>query len=110
MKSESKTAIGLAALAPLCGSVLYVLARWLRISPVASIVFGLCAAVSMYFITSRFFGFDTSDILQFVFNDATFTGRTQIWAFVWDHIKDRPILGHGYQGFWQIPDSPKFRA
>ena len=110
VKSESKTALGLAALAPLCGTLLYLLARWLRVSPLAAILFGLGMTVAVYFLASRLFGFDTSDVLLFLFNDATFTGRTQIWAFVWDHIKERPLLGHGYQGFWGIPNSPKYRA
>lgn len=110
IKSESKTAIGLAALAPLFGTLLYLLARRLRISPLAAILFGLAMTVAVYFLVSRLFGFDTSDVLLFLFHDATFTGRTQIWAFVWDHIKERPLLGHGYQGFWGIPNSPKYRA
>ncbi len=110
LKSESKTAIGLAALAPLCGVLLYLLARWLLVSPLVAILFGLCMTVATYLLASRLFGFDTSDVLLFLFHDATFTGRTQIWAFVWDYIKERPILGYGYQGFWGIPNSPKFRA
>jgi len=110
IKSESKTAIGLAALAPLFGTLLYLTARWLRISPLVAILFGLCMTVAVYFLVSRLFGFDTSDVLLFLFHDATFTGRTQIWAFVWEHIQQRPLLGHGYQGFWGIPNSPKYRA
>ena len=110
IKSESKTAMGLAALAPLAGVLLYVLARWLRVSPLVAILFGLSATVAAYFLISRLFGFDSSDLLLFVFNDATFTGRTDIWSFVWDHIQQRPLLGYGYQGFWGIPASPKLDA
>ncbi len=109
-KSESKTAMGLARLAPLAGVLLYVLARWLRVSPLVAILFGLSATVAAYFLISRLFGFDSSDLLLFVFNDATFTGRTDIWSFVWDHIQQRPLLGYGYQGFWGIPASPKLDA
>ena len=110
VKSESKTAMGLAALAPLCGVLLYLLARWLMVSPLVAILFGLCTTVATYLLASRLFGFDTSDVLLLLFHDSTFTGRTQIWAFVWDFIKQRPLLGYGYQGFWGIPNSPKFRA
>jgi len=110
VKSESKTAMGLAALAPLCGVLLYMLARWLQVSPLVAILFGVCMTAATYLLVSRLFGFDTSDVLLSLFNDVTFTGRTRIWAFVWDYIKERPILGYGYQGFWGIPDSPKFGA
>lgn len=33
--------------------------------------------------------------------DASFTGRTDIWAVAIDYIRQRPILGYGYQAFWR---------
>lgn len=33
--------------------------------------------------------------------DATFTNRSDIWRFAFEAISDRPILGHGFQSFWQ---------
>lgn len=35
--------------------------------------------------------------------DLTFTGRTDIWAAVIDHIRIRPLLGSGYGAFWAGP-------
>ncbi|MFB2875810.1 O-antigen ligase family protein [Floridanema aerugineum] len=32
--------------------------------------------------------------------DPTLTGRTDIWEFVIDKIKERPWLGFGYEAFW----------
>lgn len=32
--------------------------------------------------------------------DVTLTGRTYIWEFVIDKIKERPWLGYGYEAFW----------
>lgn len=32
--------------------------------------------------------------------DATLTGRTELWADLWEIILLRPILGQGYGGFW----------
>lgn len=40
--------------------------------------------------------------------DLTFTGRTPIWAAVWQQIQANPISGYGYT-FWWI-DSPARRA
>ena len=46
-----------------------------------------------------------------MFGDETFTGRTHVWSFVWSHIVEQPIFGHGYRGFWGIgPASPKLHA
>ena len=32
--------------------------------------------------------------------DATLTGRTEIWAEIWRLIKQRPLLGYGYDAVW----------
>lgn len=37
----------------------------------------------------------------------TFTGRTQIWAFVWSNVVKTPFIGVGYGSFWAIgPSAP----
>lgn len=36
-----------------------------------------------------------------IVSDPTFTGRNVIWRFALDHIAQRPIVGYGYQAFWQ---------
>jgi O-antigen ligase len=33
--------------------------------------------------------------------DATLTGRTDLWPYVWEMIEKHPWLGYGYSGFWQ---------
>jgi exopolysaccharide production protein ExoQ len=33
---------------------------------------------------------------------ATFTARTDIWSFVIDEIKKRPLFGAGYSSFWSV--------
>ena len=41
----------------------------------------------------------------------TFTGRTDIWAILADHIKLHPLLGTGYQAYWTpqpIPGHPSY--
>jgi exopolysaccharide production protein ExoQ len=37
--------------------------------------------------------------------DLTLTGRTDIWAVMWELIGQRPILGYGFNGFWRGWDS-----
>jgi len=36
--------------------------------------------------------------------DPTFTNRSDIWKIAFDAIGQSPILGYGFQGFWQTPD------
>jgi O-antigen ligase len=39
-------------------------------------------------------------LLNLILTDATFTGRTEVWEFVLDHIRQRPITGYGFATFW----------
>jgi O-antigen ligase len=39
-------------------------------------------------------------VLDAVGKDATFTGRTDVWQFSVDAIRERPLLGYGYKVFW----------
>jgi exopolysaccharide production protein ExoQ len=39
-------------------------------------------------------------ILDFFGKDLTLTGRTDIWPAVISKIRERPLLGYGFSGFW----------
>lgn len=39
--------------------------------------------------------------------DASFTGRSDIWAFALEKFAERPWVGHGFQSFWSL-ESTKF--
>jgi exopolysaccharide production protein ExoQ len=49
-------------------------------------------------------------IIGFTGKDATFSGRTLIWAVVREHIKLHPLLGTGYGAYWigPVARSPSF--
>ena len=34
--------------------------------------------------------------------DITFTGRTYLWAAIWEVIKKHILIGCGFQGYWVI--------
>ena len=46
----------------------------------------------------------TSDVLNAVLPDTSFTGRTDVWRFAIDHAMERPITGHGFMAFWRTRD------
>jgi O-antigen ligase len=43
-------------------------------------------------------------LVEKLMSDPTFTGRNDIWEFALDHIKQRPLVGFGYQAFWGTPE------
>jgi exopolysaccharide production protein ExoQ len=39
-------------------------------------------------------------VLRLLGRTSTLTGRTQLWAAVWDAVVKHPILGYGFDAFW----------
>ncbi len=48
--------------------------------------------------------------LAVIGRDPTLTGRTDLWAFAADSIRQRPWLGYGYDAFWLGPGGDAIRA
>jgi O-antigen ligase len=46
----------------------------------------------------------TSDVLNAVLPDTSFTGRTDVWRFAMDHAVERPLTGWGFMAFWRTRD------
>lgn len=44
------------------------------------------------------------DLIASLGVDPTFTNRSDIWKIAFDAIAQSPILGYGFQGFWQTAD------
>ena len=69
-------------------------------------------SLSVFFITAfvlYVFLFNPA-LLSFITSifgkDSTFTGRTEIWSYMFNEIEKHLLLGAGFQGFWVV-DSPK---
>jgi exopolysaccharide production protein ExoQ len=101
--SSSKTALGLALLAPVLAGFTLIAARTFRVSSAIVIV----VMVLGFFVCSRLTGFDTDRIAYMLTGDSSFTGRTTIWNFAETEIARSPFLGWGYQSFWLVgSDAP----
>lgn len=44
-------------------------------------------------------------VIDVLGKDLTFTGRTTLWTVVLEMIQQRPLLGYGYDAFWQGSES-----
>ena len=66
---------------------------------------GLIAAVPVIVLNLGTVGSITfplvNQINEAILPDASFTGRTDIWQFALQKLQQRPLLGYGYQAFWQ---------
>ena len=100
--SDSKTALGLAFIAPLLARLTLIFRKITRISPAIIL---LCIPLC-YMVVSSISHFNMNRMSYILYHDSTFTGRTVIWDFVQYEIDRRPLVGWGYQSFWFVPGSP----
>jgi exopolysaccharide production protein ExoQ len=97
--SDSVTSI---ALVPLClclAAILLLLCRALRM-PLAILLLIALLSLAALLVTYFAFGGSWYAILMALFGDPTFSGRTDIWSFVGEAIRQSPLQGNGYASFW----------
>jgi exopolysaccharide production protein ExoQ len=104
--SNSKTALGLAFIAPLLATLTLIIRRITNVS--TAII--LLSIPSFYVILSNVSNFTANRISFMLYGDSTFTGRTVIWDFAQHEIDRSPLVGWGYRSFWLVPNSPSFEA
>jgi O-antigen ligase len=104
--SDSKTALGLALIAPFLASVTLTVRKITRISP--AII--LLSIPLSYIVLSNVSQFSMGRVSYMLYGDSTFTGRAIIWYFAQSEIDRSPFLGWGYQSFWLVPGSPSLEA
>ena len=101
--SNSKTALGLALVAPLLAGLTLTIGKTFRVSPTIILV----SIALGYFVFSMLTGFGIERIAYILTGDSSFTGRTTIWYFAESEIARSPLVGWGYQSFWLAgPDAP----
>jgi exopolysaccharide production protein ExoQ len=101
--SDSKTADGLALLAPILAGVTLYVAKRMRVSlAIILLSMAFCSAILLSETS-----FNIYRLSYLMFGDSTLSGRTIIWEFAQKEIDLRPLLGWGYQSFWLVgPDAP----
>lgn len=64
--------------------------------------------ISLGFATVFFGGSTIVGVTSTVNRDATLTGRTDIWAGLLPFAMNKPLLGHGFGGFWTTAKQEMF--
>ncbi len=77
---------------------------WLfeRIGPLRVVFLLACLAAMNYLLLSAAVSRETQDLLLSWGIDPTFTDRASVWRLALGAIAERPLLGHGFQSFWQM--------
>ncbi len=66
----------------------------------------LVIATLLIFIAAIFLWFAPDATLALLGKDTTLTGRTELWSLMITFVREKPLLGWGYQGLWGIGDVP----
>lgn len=99
--TESKTSMGLSALAGLVLVSLSITDRGGPIVTLTATLFGLFLVAALTVVLALF-DFNVAAMLPLVLEDTSFTGRDELWAFVGHVVQERFWLGHGYGAFWDV--------
>lgn len=99
--TESKTSMALTLVGI---AMLPLLTVGSRLRPGAAIVGTIIIASAVVLLILLVFGLglDLEATADDMGADLTFTGRTDLWAFMMQEILQRPFLGHGYGAFWDV--------
>ena len=101
--SQSTTALGTFALMlMLC--LIYRIFRWRYEVMISAILAVTILGFISLILVAGYVGSDS--IFSSLGKDATLSGRTFIWQYVWDQIQLRPWLGYGMTAFWNGLDGP----
>jgi exopolysaccharide production protein ExoQ len=98
--SISKTSIALAAGIPILFGALAVasLCLRMRVGVVTLLMLSTVGLIVLFVIL--FMGMTASDLASLVWPDTSFSGRTQLWDFMFDQIERHWLVGSGFGSFW----------
>ncbi len=97
--TKSATSLVIAIIVASVGAIFWSEANWRRRMLVVYLL-----AVAFIFALA-FVAFDTAQLLAVLNRDPSFTGRFPLWDYSLRAAFDRPWLGYGFSGFWNV-DSP----
>jgi exopolysaccharide production protein ExoQ len=102
--SHSKGSLAVAIIAPCLAGITLIVGRKMRVSPaIALLPIPLLYEVLSYIPSVNL----VERISWHLYGNYTLSGRTVIWDFVRYELGRRPLLGWGFQSFWQVgPDGP----
>ena len=109
--SVSKTALALIVVVPILMIGFFAVADLLRVGVgvAMTLIFGLFFAGLG--LVNAMLGMTPMALVHLIKDDVTFTGRTQIWAFLYDKLQESLIGGFGFGAFWgQGTASPSLTA
>lgn len=102
--SQSTSSVGYMAIVVAVFALLPVL-KW---KPVPRRI-ALCSIALGSLLTIYYVSTNLDSVTTHLDKDPSLTGRTDLWRYAIDSIKDKPLLGYGYEAFWTYDSVPARR-
>jgi exopolysaccharide production protein ExoQ len=102
IESASKSALAFALIALVASWLILMICKRTRLTP----AFFVAAIV----VVSMFKAYPIEQLGYRLYNDATLTGRTAIWAFIDSQISRKAWFGWGFHSYYFVPNSPQNEA
>jgi O-antigen ligase len=100
--SKSKTTLALSIPVPFIASIAIYLISFKNPFGRLSLGFFIATLAMIFGAIFLLFEITIYELIEFLFNNSTFTGRTIIWEFVGYNISKEPYIGYGYGSFWGV--------
>lgn len=104
LSRSGTAALCLALLPAVIAPAIIILSRLMKRASIGFFVMLGLICVTGFYVGQMAF----TAILAALGKDPTLTDRTVIWSLLQHYIDARPLLGHGYGGFWQSSDAVRF--
>lgn len=102
--SQSKSSVGYMAVMVAVFALLPIL-KWKPLPRrIAVGVLGFGALLTTYYVATNL-----ETVTSAMDKDPHLTGRTDLWGYAVDNIRDKPLLGYGYGAFWTYDSVPARR-
>lgn len=102
LESQSKSALAFSVLAMSLSFVILLACKYFRTTPA-----WIIGAITL---SSLLVHDPITRVAYRLYGDATLTGRTEIWAFIYYQISHKPWLGWGFHSYYFVPNSPHNQA
>lgn len=96
--SNNKTSIGLIIFAFLIAEAI----RYTRFLPLKFVIFLVPVCLMAVLTVGTVVSLPVNDFVTGLISDPTFTGRTDVWKFALEHMREHPWIGYGFDTFWNM--------
>ena len=76
--------------------------RYARVLPLKFVIFLVPVCLMAVLTVGTVVSLPVNDFVTGLISDPTFTGRSDVWKFALEHMREHPWIGYGFDTFWNM--------